>query len=139
MCLRRSRIARPSASKNSISNSPWRNITLRTSKSEGVDFDSLPANAATKSANNHGRPRQPRPTTTPAQPVSSIIRTPSCPDQISPLPKTGTPVGFINSTNLAIADQSAWPSYICDAKRACNATQATPASAAALAAVKYVS
>ena len=29
-----------------------------------------PANAAARSANSHGRPRQPRPTTTPSQPVS---------------------------------------------------------------------
>ena len=98
-----------------------------------------PLNAATKSANNQGRPRQPRPTTTPAQPVSSIMRTPSEPDQISPLPRTGTPVGSINSTKRAIADQSACPSYIWEAKRACSATHATPASAADFAAVKYVS
>ena len=98
--------------------------------------ESEPLNAATKSPNNHGRPKHPRPTTTPAHPVSFIIRTPSWPDQISPFPNTGTPVGARCSTSLVIADQSAWPSYICDAKRECNATQATPASAAAVAAVK---
>ena len=89
----------------------------RTSKSDGVIRESEPLNAATKSPNNQGRPRQPRPTTTPAHPVSFIIRTPSAPDQISPLPNTGTPVGARCSTSLEIADQSAWPSYICEAKR----------------------
>ena len=33
----------------------------------------MPEKAATKSANNQGRPKQPRPTTTPAQPVSATI------------------------------------------------------------------
>ena len=32
-----------------------------------------PANAAASSANSHGRPWQPRPTTTPSQPVAAII------------------------------------------------------------------
>ena len=87
----------------------------RTSNSDGVIRVSDPLNAETKSANNQGRPKQPRPTTTPAHPVSFIMRTPSAPDQISPFPNTGTPVGARCSTSLEIADQSAWPSYICDA------------------------
>ena len=36
-----------------------------------------------------GRPRQPRPTTTPSHPVSAIIRGPSAPSNTSPLPSTG--------------------------------------------------
>ncbi len=58
---------------------------------------------------------------------------------MSPLPKTGTPVGFKCSTSRAIADQSAFPSYIWAAVRACSATHATPKSAADCAASKYVS
>jgi len=65
----------------------------------GIDTDHHTYLEAAKSANNQGRPKQPRPTTTPAQPVSLIIAKPSLPDQISPLPSTGVPVGFKCSTN----------------------------------------
>ena len=51
--------------------------------------------AAASSANSHGRPRQPRPTTTPSQPVSAIIRTASCACQMSPLPSTGIVQGVL--------------------------------------------
>ena len=48
-----------------------------------------PANAAARSPNSHGRPRHPRPTTTPSQPVSRIMRSASSASQMSPLPSTG--------------------------------------------------
>ena len=41
-----------------------------TSPQIGSRASGRPVNAAARSANSHGRPRQPRPTTTPAQPVS---------------------------------------------------------------------
>ena len=66
-----------------------------------------PAKAAARSVNSHGRPRQPRPTTTPSHPVSATIRSASSADQMSPLPSTGTDVTA--SLSRAIADQSACP------------------------------
>ena len=60
-----------------------------------------------RSPNSHGRPRHPRPTTTPSHPVSAIMRTASSADQMSPLPSTGTLVTA--SLSFAIADQSASP------------------------------
>ena len=65
-----------------------------------------PYMAATMSANSQGRPWQPRPTTTPSQPVASIMRTASSPSQMSPLPSTGRSVA---SLSRAISSQRAWP------------------------------
>ena len=48
-----------------------------------------PAKAAARSRKSQGRPRQPRPTTTPAAPVCSTIRSASAASQMSPLPRTG--------------------------------------------------
>src|SRR5690606_32124252 len=63
-------------------------------------------NAASRSPNSHGRPRHPRPTTTPSQPVCSTIRSASSASQTSPLPSTGTSRA---SLSAAIASQSAVP------------------------------
>ena len=65
-----------------------------------------PANAAARSANSHGRPRQPRPTTTPAQPVARINSTASVAAHTSPLPSTGISTA---ATSVAMASQSAVP------------------------------
>src|ERR1700744_5410019 len=48
-----------------------------------------PVNAAESSANSHGRPRQPRPITTPSQPVTAIMVSASLASKMSPLPSTG--------------------------------------------------
>ena len=48
-----------------------------------------PANASARSRNSQGRPRQPRPMTTPSTPVSATIRSASAASQMSPLPSTG--------------------------------------------------
>ncbi len=49
----------------------------------------VPVNAADSSANSHGRPRQPRPMTTPSQPVAAIMVSASPASKMSPLPSTG--------------------------------------------------
>ena len=69
----------------------------------GTDW---PEKTAARSRNNHGRPRQPRPMTTPSQPVSAIMRSASDASQMSPLPSTGIETCCLSS---AIADQSALP------------------------------
>ena len=86
--------------------SACRRIVAATSRSPGRTRTSEPWNAAARSANSHGRPWQPRPTTTPSQPVCSTIATASCADQMSPLPSTGTRQVLLE---LAIAVQSAVP------------------------------
>ena len=58
------------------------------------------------SAKSHGRPWQPRPTTTPSQPVVRIISSASSPVQMSPLPSTGRAVA---SLSRAIASHLALP------------------------------
>ena len=131
-------MARSSFSKYSTSNWPWRNIIWRTSNRVGFTRLFSPLIALTKSANSQGRPKHPRPTTTPAQPVCSIIDVASFPDQISPLPSTGTPVGARCSTNSVILFQSDLPSYNCAAVLAWSATQVTPKSAADFADSKKV-
>ena len=67
--------------------------------------EGVPAKAAARSVNSHGRPRQPRPTTTPSHPVWRTISSASFADQMSPLPSTGTVVTA--SLSRAIAAQSA--------------------------------
>ena len=59
------------------------------------------ASAATRSPNSHGRPRQPRPMTTPSQPVWRIIATASAASQMSPLPSTG----ISGTAGLQLADR----------------------------------
>ena len=58
------------------------------------------------SAKSHGRPWQPRPTTTPSHPVRRIIRSASSPVQMSPLPRTGR---LVASLSRAIASHLARP------------------------------
>jgi hypothetical protein len=79
-----------------------------TSPSVGGVGAGRPANAASSSPKSHGRPRQPRPITTPSQPVCRIIRRASLAVKMSPLPSTGTLAGSA-SRSFAIADQSALP------------------------------
>jgi hypothetical protein len=66
-----------------------------------------PSKAASRSANSHGRPRHPRPTTTPSAPVSATIRSASSADQISPLPSTGMVVTAC--LRAVIAGHTAYP------------------------------
>ena len=61
----------------------------RPPRASGVTRAGVPAKAAARSVKSHGRPRQPRPTTTPSQPVSRTMRRASSADQMSPLPRTG--------------------------------------------------
>ena len=109
-----------------------------TTSSRGSCGNGSPWKAAVSWANNHGLPRQPRPTTTPSAPVWAIMARASTPVQISPLPKTGVFHWRRCSLRFAIACQSALPPYICAAVRPCSATQATPARAALSPASKYV-
>ena len=66
-----------------------------------------PFSSADSSANSHGRPRQPRPMTTPSQPVRSIIATASMGSKMSPLPEHGD-VGDVLLSRV-ISSQSAVP------------------------------
>jgi hypothetical protein len=67
----------------------WSRMTSTTVPSGGGSCTRRPAKASARSRNSHGRPRQPRPTTTPAQPVRSIMASASWASQMSPLPSTG--------------------------------------------------
>ena len=87
-CLRNSLQPR-SSPRCWTSSSACRRIIAATSPRPGRVATCSPANAAARSRNSQGRPRQPRPTTTPAAPVSSTIRSASAASQMSPLPSTG--------------------------------------------------
>ena len=67
----------------------WSTITSATIAERRRRRRRPPASTSTRSPNSHGRPRQPRPTTTPSQPVARIIATASDASQMSPLPSTG--------------------------------------------------
>ncbi len=67
-CLRKSGTPRCSPAQ-STSSSACRRMVTRTWARVGRARSGRPSKAAARSANNHGRPRQPRPMTTPAQPV----------------------------------------------------------------------
>ena len=89
MCLRMSRM--PLSSPKCAANSwPCRRMMAATSPRVGGVAGVVPVNAAESSANNHGRPRQPRPMTTPSHPVAAIIASASSASKMSPLPSTGT-------------------------------------------------
>ena len=60
-----------------------------TSPSRGAGGAGSPAKAASRSRNSQGRPRQPRPMTTPSQPVADIMASASSGVNTSPLPSTG--------------------------------------------------
>jgi colanic acid/amylovoran biosynthesis glycosyltransferase len=66
-----------------------------------------PPSVDDKSPKSQGRPRHPRPTTTPSQPVSAIICTASAASQMSPFPSTG----IVETASLSrrIESQSAVP------------------------------
>jgi hypothetical protein len=81
-------------------------MTAATSAIDGSARRGVPTNAAARSPNSQGRPRQPRPMTTPAHPVSAIMRSASSASQMSPLPSTGMSTV---STSRAMCDQSAVP------------------------------
>ena len=66
-----------------------------------------PSKAAASSANSHGRPWQPRPTTTPSHPVAAIIASASEAAKMSPLPSTGMLV--TSCFRVPMASQSALP------------------------------
>ena len=108
MCLRMSRQPRFSSPKNSTryAGVPTQRLG-HLAEAWVVSRAGAPANAAARSANSHGRPRQPRPTTTPSQPVSSTMRRASSADQMSPLPRTGSSVTVSLSSRMAA--QSAVP------------------------------
>jgi TctA family transporter len=78
-----------------------------TSPRLGGAGDGLSVNAAESSANNHGRPRQPRPMTTPSQPVTAIMVSASLASKMSPLPSTG--IVRTCCLSWAICSQSAVP------------------------------
>ncbi len=67
----------------------WSRMTVATSPRSGGGWTGRPAKASTRSRNSHGRPRQPRPTTTPSHPVSASMASASDASQMSPLPSTG--------------------------------------------------
>ena len=79
----------------------------RTSPRPGGAAGSRPSNTSQRSRNSHGRRRHPRPTTTPSQPVSRIIRSASNASKMSPLPRTG--IDWTASLRRGIAVQSASP------------------------------
>ena len=66
-----------------------------------------PAKASARSRNSHGRPRQPRPTTTPSHPVAATMARASDASHRSPLPRTGMEV--MRALSSAMASQSALP------------------------------
>ena len=83
-------------------------IVSITSPKFGGSVGRSPAKTAARSRKSQGRPRQPRPTTTPSQSVARIMRSASQASQMSPLPKTGIePTACLSSP---IAFQSASPS-----------------------------
>ena len=88
MCLRMSRMPL-SSPKWAASSWPWRRMMSATSPSVGGVGVGEPVNAADSSANSQGRPRQPRPMTTPSHPVAAIIASASLASKMSPLPSTG--------------------------------------------------
>ena len=101
-------LAAPLSSPSHCAISPaCRRMTSATSPRSGPTSSGSPAKARSSARNNQGRPRQPRPTTTPSQPVSRIIRSASAASHTSPLPRTGTDVTV--SLSRATAAQSAWP------------------------------
>ncbi len=107
-CLRKSMTPRASSPIHSPSSVACRTMMSATSRNDGFSTSCRrPSKAATRSAKSHGRPRHPRPTTTPSHPVSRTIRTASSADQMSPLPSTG--ISGTCSLSRAIASQSAVP------------------------------
>ena len=78
-----------SSPKWAASRAPWRRMMSATSPRVGGVGAGAPVNAAESSANSHGRPRQPRPMTTPSHPVEAIIASASGASKMSPLPSTG--------------------------------------------------
>jgi hypothetical protein len=80
------------------------------------------------SAKIQGRPKQPRPMTTPSHPVRCCMATASAASQMSPLPSTGMDVTA--AFRSPMASQSAGPAYRCSAVRAWSETAAAPSLSA---------
>ena len=90
-CLRNWRV--PSSSPNRPhSRSRWTSIIEQISPRPGGAGTGWPRKAAARSRNSQGRPRQPRPTTTPSHPVAAIMARASDASHRSPLPRTGMEV-----------------------------------------------
>ena len=87
-CFRNARMPASSPMKAARRRACFIMVTEISPKSGG-SCGSRPANTSARSRNSQGRPRQPRPTTTPSQPVCRIIRSASWASQMSPLPSTG--------------------------------------------------
>ena len=107
MCLRTSRMPLSGPMWTHSSSACRRRVTA-TCPSVGGVGSGRPANAASRSPNSHGRPRQPRPITTPSHPVSATMASASAAPKMSPLPSTGSSAGSV-SRSRAISDQSAVP------------------------------
>ena len=106
LCLRKARMA-PTSPSQAASRRAWSSITEVTpAKSGGFDGSRL-AKTSARSRKSHGRPRHPRPTITPSQPVVRIMRSASSASQMSPLPSTGMLPTC--STSAAITSQRASP------------------------------
>ena len=106
-CLRNCRV--PSSSPNRPqSSSRWTRIIEQISPRAGGGGTGWPRKAAARSRKSHGRPRQPRPTTTPSHPVAAIMASASDASHRSPLPSTGMVVTAALSSPMAC--QSACPS-----------------------------
>ena len=114
-CLRNWRTPRSSPNVWT-SSSTWARIMATISASPGGGDTGRPANASARSRKSQGRPRQPRPTTTPSHPVAATMARASDASHTSPLPRTGMVVTARLSS--AMARQSASPEYSCSAVRA---------------------
>ena len=106
-CLRKARSA--SARRRGGRRAPWRGRPSppRPRRAGATAGPGGRRGPRARSPNSHGRPRQPRPTTTPSQPVARIIATASAASQMSPLPSTGIVVTWALSS--AMASQRASP------------------------------
>ncbi len=106
VCFRNWRVPRSSPNRPH-NRSRWTSIIEQISPRPGGGCFGSPRKAAARSRNSHGRPRQPRPTTTPSHPVDSIIASASVASHRSPLPRTGMVVTACLSRPMAF--QSAVP------------------------------
>jgi hypothetical protein len=88
LCFRKARMA-PVSPSQATSSRACSSMTSITPPRSGGFAGSRPENTSARSRNSHGRPRHPRPTITPSQPVVRIMRSASSASQTSPLPSTG--------------------------------------------------
>ena len=87
-CLRNWRIPRssPNEAAQQLERGPASSADLAQA---GRGLHRPPRKASARSRNSHGRPRQPRPTTTPSHPVAATMARASDASHRSPLPRTG--------------------------------------------------